>query len=125
MKTIILDFLRGVRTALLYILFLSLIVDGMIAICVLHKLSAWLAIFTFLLGIAFLAVGCVALWMVGAIEKDSVDRGSIVRDIRRRLHNCSEVMGECSVDNPLAETYMVVKEDHIDSILDEFEKGEC
>lgn len=42
-----------------------------------------------------------------------------VRKMQERLKACTECVGESTVDNPLAETYSVVREDTIDQIARE------
>jgi predicted RNase H-like nuclease (RuvC/YqgF family) len=50
-------------------------------------------------------------------------RADAITEFAERLKQCTECMGECTVDNPLAETYSVVREEYIDQIEKEM-KGE-
>lgn len=50
-------------------------------------------------------------------------RAEAITEFVERLQQCTECMGECTVDNPLAETYSVVREEYIDQIAKEM-KGE-
>ena len=57
-----------------------------------------------------------------AVDKEAFlkhERADTVRKMQERLKACTEVVGECSVDNPLAENYSVVSEDTIDQISKE------
>jgi hypothetical protein len=49
-------------------------------------------------------------------------RADAITEFAERLKQCTECMGECTVDNPLAETYSVVREEYIDQITKEMKE---
>jgi exonuclease VII large subunit len=56
-------------------------------------------------------------------EELETARADAITEFAERLKQCTECMGECTVDNPLAETYSVVREEYIEEIAKEL-KGE-
>jgi hypothetical protein len=52
-------------------------------------------------------------------EEVRIAKKYTARRIHENLMRCTESVGECTVDNPLAETYSVVREDYITQVIDE------
>lgn len=46
-------------------------------------------------------------------------RASVVKELREKLMKYTESTSECTIDNPLAETYSVVREEYIDQVINE------
>lgn len=52
-------------------------------------------------------------------EERKIERKLTLRQVQANLQRYTESVGECTVDNPLAETYSVVREEDIDQVINE------
>lgn len=52
-------------------------------------------------------------------EERKIERKLTLRRVHANLQRYTESVGECTVDNPLAETYSVVREEDIDQVINE------
>jgi hypothetical protein len=64
---------------------------------------------------------CVEMGKLNQVEIAKA-RAEAITEFAERLKQCTECMGECTVDNPLAETYSVVREEYIDQITKEMKE---
>lgn len=53
------------------------------------------------------------------VEERKIERKLTLRRIHANLQRYTESVGECTTDNPLVETYSVVREEDIDRVLNE------
>jgi len=56
-------------------------------------------------------------------EERKIERKLTLRRVHANLQRYTESVGECAVDNPLAETYSVVREEDIDQVINEMLEG--
>lgn len=52
-------------------------------------------------------------------EERKIERKLTLRRVHANLQRYTESVGECTTDNPLAETYSVVREEDIDQVINE------
>lgn len=52
-------------------------------------------------------------------EERKIERKLTLRRVHANLLRYTENVGECSIDNPPAETYLVVREENIDQVINE------
>ena len=57
------------------------------------------------------------------VEERKIERKLTLRRVHANLLRYTESVGECTTDNPLAETYSVVREEDIDQVINEMLEG--